>query len=182
MTFLDTAINNLIAIEGGYVNHPADRGGPTNFGITEAVARANGYTGLMQDLPRSMAREIYVRRYWSEPGFDRVAAISEPVAAEMLDTGVNMGPAWATMFLQRSLNAFGRNGEAYPVLAVDGKCGPGTLSALQQYLRARGRGQGEAVLLRAMNCLQGARYIELTEGRRENAAFTYGWFAQRISL
>ena len=32
-------INDLIEREGGYVNHPADKGGPTCFGITEAVAR-----------------------------------------------------------------------------------------------------------------------------------------------
>jgi lysozyme family protein len=45
MTDLDELINALIEREGGYVNHPADRGGPTRYGITEAVARAHGYGG-----------------------------------------------------------------------------------------------------------------------------------------
>jgi lysozyme family protein len=40
-------IDALIDREGGYVNHPADRGGPTRYGITEAVARAHGYAGAM---------------------------------------------------------------------------------------------------------------------------------------
>ena len=181
-SFLDRAIDHLIAVEGGYVNHPNDRGGETNWGVTEAVARQNGYLGAMRDMPRSVAKDIYIRRYWVLPGFDKVAAISEPVAAEMLDTGVNMGPAWAVMFLQRSLNSFSKNGQDYKMIAVDGKCGPGTLGTLNSYFRVRGRPKGEAVLLRAMNSLQGARYIELTEQRTQNSAFTFGWFAQRVSM
>jgi hypothetical protein len=52
---VDTLIDEVISREGGYVDHPADRGGPTMFGITEAVARANGYDGPMRNLPRATA-------------------------------------------------------------------------------------------------------------------------------
>ena len=48
---IDQLIDELIAREGGYTNHPADRGGPTRYGITEAVARAHGYDGPMALLP-----------------------------------------------------------------------------------------------------------------------------------
>jgi lysozyme family protein len=48
----DRLIDELIEREGGYVNHPGDKGGPTRFGNTEAVARAQGYTGPMALLPR----------------------------------------------------------------------------------------------------------------------------------
>lgn len=37
---VEILIDELIEREGGYVSHPADRGGPTMFGITEAEARA----------------------------------------------------------------------------------------------------------------------------------------------
>lgn len=181
-SFLDRALDHLLAVEGGYVNHKNDLGKETNFGITEAVARQNGYTGKMKDLPRGVAKDIYIRRYWTLPGFDKVAEISEPVAAELLDTGVNMGPSWATMFLQRSLNAFSKSGGDYQMLTVDGKCGPTTVNTLNAFFRVRGRAQGEAVLLKAMNSLQGCRYIELTEQRTQNSSFTYGWFAQRVSI
>jgi lysozyme family protein len=50
---IDNLVDALIEREGGYVRHPADRGGPTCFGITEAVARAHGYAGPMRQLPRS---------------------------------------------------------------------------------------------------------------------------------
>jgi len=182
MTFLDRAIDAVLKREGGYVNHPNDRGGATRYGITEAVARQAGYTGDMKALPLETARAIYTERYWTRPGFARLAEVSEPVAAECLDTGINMGPAVATGFLQRALNAFSQNGELYPVIRVDGLCGPGTFSTLQQYMRARGRSGGEAVMLRALNSLQGARYIELTESRPQNASFTFGWFAHRVGM
>ena len=53
---IDTLIDAVIDCEGGYANHPADRGGPTKYGITEAVARAHGYSGAMRNLPRDEAR------------------------------------------------------------------------------------------------------------------------------
>ena len=81
------------------MNNPADNGGPTCFGITKAVARANGYAGPMQQLPRSEAAAIYRRVYWLRPRLDEVAKRSVRVAAELFDTGVNMGPAVAVTFL-----------------------------------------------------------------------------------
>lgn len=54
-------IYGVIDREGGFVDNPADKGGPTCFGITEAVARANGYSGAMRQLPRSVAETIYRR-------------------------------------------------------------------------------------------------------------------------
>lgn len=166
--------------EGGYVNHPADRGGPTNYGITQAVARAHGYGGAMRDLPRHEAAAIYTRLYWLRPGFDAVAERSTAIAAELFDTGVNMGPAVAATFLQRALTALNRNGADYPDLTPDGRVGPTTLAALDAFLRARGRKGGETVLLRALEALQGERYLRLAEKRPANEAFLYGWLANRI--
>jgi len=77
---IDDLIDSLIDREGGYSNHPADRGGPTNFGIAEAVARAHGYRGSMRDLPRDEAAAIYKRLYWLRPKFDQVAKRSQAVS------------------------------------------------------------------------------------------------------
>ncbi|MBN8804010.1 MAG: hypothetical protein BGO58_12965 [Sphingopyxis sp. 65-8] len=176
---IDALIDAVIDREGGYVNHPADRGGPTRWGVTEAVARAQGYAGPMRDLPRAEAANIYRRIYWLRPAFDRVAARAPRIAAELFDTGVNMGTAIATGFLQRALNALNRTARDYPDITVDRAIGPRTLSALDGFLKARGKG-GETVLLRAMEALQGERYIALAERRPSQEAFLYGWLANRI--
>jgi lysozyme family protein len=173
-------IDALIDREGGYVNHPADRGGPTNYGITEAVARAHGYRGGMRDLPRDEAAAIYKRLYWLRPKFDQVAKRSQVIAAELFDTGVNMGPAVAATFLQRALSALNRNRKDYPDLVPDGRIGAATLAALDKFFELRGKASGESVLLRALDALQGERYLRLAERRPANEAFLYGWLANRI--
>ena len=173
-------IDELIEREGGYVNHPADKGGPTCFGITEAVARTHGYAGAMRSLPRQEAAAIYRRLYWLRPRYDQVATRAPRIAAELFDTGVNMGPAVATTFLQRALTALNRNGKDYGDLTPDGRIGPVTLAALDCFLAARGKRGGETVLLRALEALQGERYLRLAERRPANEAFLYGWLANRI--
>ena len=173
-------LDALIDREGGYVNHPADRGRPTRYGSTERVARAHGYAGEMARLPRSEAASIYRRLYWLGPRFDAVAKSSARVAAELFDTGVNMGPGVAATFLQRALTALNRNGRDYPDLTPDGRIGDRTLAALETVLAARGRRGGETVLLRALEALQGERYLRLAERRPANEAFLYGWLANRI--
>src|SRR5690606_34376689 len=167
-------IDRILESEGGYVDHPHDLGGPTNFGTTEATARKAGFTGNMRELTQERAEEIYLQVYYTEPGFDVIAEMSHPIACELTDTGVNMGPGVAVVFLQRCLNVFNHMGQIYPDLLIDGQIGPKTAEALQAFLEHRG-GEGEIVMLTALNCLQGARYIELSEKREKNESFTYGW-------
>lgn len=174
-----TLIEDVIDREGGYVDHPADRGGATRYGITQAVARAEGYTGAMRDLPRALAARIYRRRYWQAPNFAAVATRAPLLAAELFDTGVNMGPSVAATFLQRILNALNRQQRDWGDIAVDGNIGAQTLAALDTLLATRGPA-AEAVLVKAINALQGERYLRLAETRPANEAFLYGWLAQRV--
>ena len=132
-----TLLEDLLRNEGGYVDHPHDRGGATNFGITETVARSAGWAGTMRDLPRDFALAIYRRRYWTLPGLDRIAALAPKVAAELFDTGVNMGPAVAVAFLHRALNALNRGARDFPDLVPGGRIDDPTIAALTAYLKAR---------------------------------------------
>ena len=172
-------IDEVIAREGDFTHHPSDRGGPTRFGITQAVARANGYSGPMRALPRATAVAIYRRLYWEQPGYAFVGEIAPSIAAELFDTAVNMGPSVATGFLQRALNALNRNQADYADIKVDRLIGAKTLAALSTFLALRGNA-GETVLLRAIEALQGERYLALAERRPANEAFLYGWLANRI--
>jgi lysozyme family protein len=175
---LDSIIEQILGKEGGYVDHPDDRGGPTNWGITQRVARQHGYAGPMRELSRDQAISIYKASYWFKPSFDQIAHVSNAIALELMDTGVNMGLAVPVMALQRWLNAFnGRDPELY----VDGRVGPKTIAALRKFIERRGT-DGEQVLLKALNCSQGHRYLEITEGRRANEAFIFGWMKNRVNL
>lgn len=179
---IDQYLKELIDREGGYVNNPADRGGPTKYGITEAVARANGYNGNMRDLPLDFAITVYKKRYWTEPRFDQINTITSAVAEELLDTGVNCGVAFARPLLQRALNLLNNQGKGgWPDIAVDGIYGPATLNALKTYLVKRGK-EGELVLLRVLNIMQGQRYIEICERNPSQEQFFFGWISNRVEI
>ena len=180
MNAFDRALKHTLGIEGDFSDDPADSGGATKWGITEAVARAFGYSGEMQDLPPSLAQLIYRQNYWDLLKLDSVAELSEDIASEMLDTGVNCGIGFAGQSLQRSLTVFNRNGKDYSDLVVDGLIGRMTITAFRAFLDKRGL-DGETVLLRALNGLQGTRYIELAEKRVKDERFVYGWFLNRVS-
>jgi lysozyme family protein len=172
-------IDELIAREGGYVARPDDRGGPTRYGITRATAAAHGWRGDMARLPRDVAARIYRADYWEKPGLARVAECAPTVAAELFDTGANMGPATAAGFLRRALNALNRAASDYPDIAASGAIDTAAIAALRAFLRVRGSG-GEAVLVRALDALQGERYVALAERRPADEAFLYGWLANRV--
>lgn len=178
---IDRLIDGVIQREGGYSNHPADRGGPTNWGITQQVARAYGYLADMRTLPRSAAAAIYKTRYWTGPKFDQVAALCPAIGEELFDTGINMGPTVAGKFLQRALNVLNRGGDDYPDISADGNVGPMTLDALRRYMTRRGAAGGE-VLFKLLDGLQCGRYVDIAEGRPANEAFVYGWIANRIGV
>lgn len=181
MSVFNEALKKLIGIEGDFSDDPADSGGKTRFGITEAVARQHGYTGQMSELPYSLAAQIYRQDYWDIQQLDKVAALSAPVALELFDTGVNCGVDVAGEFLQQSLNVLNRLEQDFDDIEVDGQVGSATLAALARFLFLRKR-EGETVLLRMLNCLQGARYVKLAEHRRKDERFVYGWFRTRIVL
>lgn len=166
--------------EKGYVNNPADPGGPTNYGITEKVARANGYMGDMRDLPRERAQNIAKAQYWDVLRLDDVGDLNIDIAKEMFDTGFLCGVGTAGMFLQKGLNSFNRDrrkgGPDYPEVKVDGLIGPATIYSLQAYLTRRGK-DGVTVMLRCLNSQQGV-YLMGTK----NEEFMFGWFFNRVVI
>lgn len=181
MTRIEQIIDQVIATEGGYSNDPDDAGGETNFGITVAVARENGYSGPMKAMPRDVAVTIYTRRYVQEPRFDGIAALDGDIGAELIDTGVNMGPAQAAIFLQRWLNGLNDTGSRYQTLFVDGRLGNVSMAALAAYLKWRGA-DGKKVLLRALNSAQALRYLEIAENKTSQKKYLYGWILNRVEM
>lgn len=117
MMNFDIAFERLIGHEGGYVNHPEDPGGETNWGVTLRTAREAGYTGSMRDLTRDQAKEIYRTAYW---GRAQAEQYDGAIAFQVFDAAVNHGIGQAIRFLQRAVG-----------VADDGAVGPVTLAAVR---------------------------------------------------
>jgi lysozyme family protein len=114
------ALKETLKWEGGYVNHPADPGGPTNFGVTQRVY--DGYRGG-KGLPKQSVRyigqgevqAIYGQLYADKIRFDDLPA---GIDLAVFDAAVNSGPGQAAKWLQRALG-----------VKVDGVIGPATILA-----------------------------------------------------
>lgn len=175
----EDALAHTIDIEGDYSDDKADSGGKTRYGITENVARAFGYRGEMHSLPRPLAEQIYRQNYWNILQLDHVAELSPAISMELFDTAVNCGVGFAGRSLQRCLNALNREQRDYPDVTVDGVVGMVTRAAFHSYMDVRGL-DGETVMLRALNSLQGAHYINLAEEKKTQERFLFGWFLNRV--
>jgi lysozyme family protein len=111
----DEAFDRLIESEGGYVSNPKDPGGETRFGVTIAVARANGYQGPMKDLPLEFSKNLYRGKYWAPI---KAEQLPQALRFEVFDAAVNSGVGQAVKWLQRAVGT-----------AEDGIIGPATIAA-----------------------------------------------------
>lgn len=100
----DACLAVVLRYEGGFVNHPADPGGATNYGITRAVlAQWRGRAvsaGDVKALHREEAAAIYRKKYW-----DAARCGELPDGADLLvfDASVNSGAARAARWLAKAL-------------------------------------------------------------------------------
>jgi lysozyme family protein len=128
-------------IEGDYSDHPNDPGGKTRFGITEAVARANGYTGDMRDLPHSLALRIAEKDYWAPLRCDEMPP---NLRYPLFDAGYHSGNRAAVRWLQTALG-----------VTADGVLGPRTMAVASQNGDLYTRNKMVAARLRAMRGMSG---------------------------
>jgi lysozyme family protein len=120
---LQQLIDALVQREGGYVNDPDDRGGPTKYGITLATLhdwrQAPVSAADVEALDRGEAARIYADRYFLKPGFD---AVRDPLLQEFLfDFAVNSGPGASVAALQSAIG-----------VEPDGVFGPKSRAALDK--------------------------------------------------
>lgn len=97
----DKAFSIILELEGGYSDDANDPGGKTKYGITESVARKNGYLGEMRDLSLQFAQAVYKMRYWEAAGCDYYPW---PLSLYVFDSAVNQGVEPAKKMLQRALS------------------------------------------------------------------------------
>jgi len=103
-------VDIVLAKEGGFSNHPADKGGATNFGITLDTLgrwrkeRGDSTTTVddVKNLTRDEACEVYRTNYWNKLKCDDLPAGIDLVT---FDFGVNAGPGRAAKLLQNAVGA-----------------------------------------------------------------------------
>jgi len=134
----EEAVETILRHEGGYVNHPNDPGGATNYGVSLRFLR--GLDGLEGDfdgdgdvdandilkMTKEDAIAIYKKHWWDKFGYERLD--DQRLATKVFDMAVNMGAPRAHKLLQQAL---GRRG--FPV-TVDGMLGPKTVEACNSFL------------------------------------------------
>lgn len=94
----NSALKMVLELEGGYVNNPKDPGGATNYGVTQSVAMAHGYSGDMKTIPMAVVEAIYRKSYWDPIRADE---IPDQVRYAMFDAAVNSGVVQSVKWLQR---------------------------------------------------------------------------------
>lgn len=113
------SIRRLLASEGGYVNHPSDPGGPTNFGITlrdyRRYVKADATAADVRAMRVEEAKAIYREKYWNAMCGD---ALPAGVDYCVFDYAVNSGTGRAPKVLQRVLGVSAGGRVDRPTLAA----------------------------------------------------------------
>lgn len=117
----ERCLNEVLAHEGGWADHPKDPGGATMKGVTIGTFAQFKGRKVTKDELRAISdvdlRTIYRRKYWDLVRGDDLPAGLDLVA---FDAAVNSGPARGARWLQQAVG-----------VTADGKVGPATVAAAQ---------------------------------------------------
>jgi lysozyme family protein len=161
----DTAIISILENEGGFSNDPTDRGGRTQYGITQATY--DGWNDSkdkrrvdVAKITHEEAIEIYRANYWNAGKF---ALIESPlIASKLFDLAVNCGVGAASILLQDAVNICSR-----AQLSLDGSIGPKTAQAANAI--------DETLLYNMVRFLAAHRYLNLINKSPDQVKFRRGW-------
>jgi lysozyme family protein len=163
----DAALAIILEHEGGFVDHPLDKGGATKQGVTQRVYDAYRMTSgkptrTVREIDGSEVAEIYRNQYWRAVRADE---LPEKLALVMFDAAVNHGPRKAITLLQRALG-----------VSDDGVFGPATVQALESAMDTLPEASIAARCLAEREDL----YDSIIADNPSQAVFARGW-SNRIS-
>ena len=172
---IQLALDDVVEIEGGYIDHPADRGGPTKFGITKpTLARYLGVNisevtnDMIARLDVSTVRDLYRKLFIMDRDYHY---IDDPwVFGFIVDMGVNHHERTAARIVQKA---------AAPLLTIDGIFGPKTINVVNRLTEtepSRSRFMVEAVAHRLDH------YANEVKRDPTQAAFIRGWVRRAMDF
>lgn len=167
MSNFDVSIEYVLTNEGSFIDNPNDKGGPTNYGITQrtlslyrkAICRWDD----VKNLSVLEARAIYRELFWIPMRLDLIGDIN--VATAILDVAVNKGQQSAVYCSQRAAG-----------ISVDGVMGPHSRDAINGMTRFQ-------FLSKFIPCVQN-EYIDLVLNNPSQIEFLRGWInrSQRLLI
>ena len=174
MTIIEKLIAEVLKKEGGFVNHPADKGGATKYGITRATL--SNYLGRkcdiddIESITKNTASDIYEHRYFIDTGINRLPESLMPL---MFDMAVNHGVSKAIKLLQEELIDF--NCE---VGNVDGVIGQRTIAAAKSVMGC----SHNTLFINALVERRLAFYQAIVDAHPSQEVFLKGWQARARSF
>lgn len=166
----------IIEKEGGYVNHPVDKGGPTKHGIT-AQSYAEYFRKQADDITiaeiklvtPALAEKIYYTLYFVRPNIISLPALIQPI---MLDMAVNHGRRGGVKILQTALVSSG-----YSYAKPDGLIGKETIKASSLAVEWLGKYFVNVIVDKRLHY-----YQEIINTDPSQIVFKEGWFARAESF
>ncbi len=163
--FFDVAFVKIIKTEGGYVNHHADHGGPTNYGITqETLSEYLGHPATIdevKDLTLGTAKAIYKANYWDRLSLSEVDNLNLCLA--FFDQAVNRGARRVAEQIQKLVN-----------VKMDSVIGPVTIKAINAE-------NPKKLLLNFVKDIQKS-YIRIVKNDPSQIVFLEGWMNRTHAL
>ncbi|MCB0423067.1 MAG: hypothetical protein KDD13_00370 [Mangrovimonas sp.] len=161
----ENALKKVLSVEGGFVDIPEDKGGPTNYGITMQTFEVHmGKYVTKEDLkniPMNIVENIYRNLYWDRMRLDFVEY--EPLAEAMFDQGVNRGVGQVSREIQRLVN-----------VKDDGVVGSITLGAINSMV-------GRNLLISFIKKAQ-LYYARIVQNEPNQGIFLVGWLKRTHKL
>jgi len=165
-----TAINHILGSEGGNVNDPNDKGGKTNFGISDL--RDGKEDGLIdinldgigdidpEDLTREQAIVIFYQDYWLA---NKCEQMPECIALVVFDIAVNQSAVFARKKLQEFIGA-----------TPDGIIGPNTLDQLALV--------SNSYVIHALTEARCLRYCSKVKQNPTQVKYIKGWIKRAFTV
>lgn len=173
MTTVKELIDEVIKKEGGFADRPADKGGATKYGITQATL-SNYYgkkctVGDVKRMEKAVAYAIYELSYLTKTGINKLPEVLIP---QVFDMAVNHGGSRAIKILQKTLNEFG-----YTCGRVDGFLGDLTISSAKKAVS-----DNFILINNAIVSHRIAFYESIVERDPSQKIFLVGWLARANSF